>query len=132
MLPAKSERARQPSDLDPILLWRDAPLGRREGLALIPQSCTKSACDCREMNLEVLAITDDLICIAANDGSVSVLSSRKAAGHGACLLPDWVDIDSGAATVDQHGMPAHSDAAALSWLRSELSSGPLLGCLTGV
>lgn len=129
MLPAEPAWARQRSDRDPILPWREAPLGRSEGLALIPQSCAKPACDCREMNLEVLAITDDLIGIAASDSSISILSSRRTAGNGACMLRAWVNIDSDAARVDQHGMPAHSNAAAFSWLRSELSDGPLLECL---
>lgn len=56
---------------DPILLWRDTPSGRREGLALSRQSCEKPACTCREMSLEVLAIDDDLIGIDASGDTIS-------------------------------------------------------------
>lgn len=126
MLPAEPAQPRQLSDLDPILLWRDTPSGRREGLALLPQSCAKPGCGCREMNLEVLAITDDLIGIAASDTHLSIVWSREAEEHGACVLEALVDIDSGAAKVDKNGAAAHQDAAALKWLMSELSDGPLL------
>jgi hypothetical protein len=126
MLPAEPAQPRQLSDRDPILLWRDAPSGRRQGLALLPESCEKPACNCREMSLEVLAITDDLIGIATSDNHISIISARQSAGHGACVLRARVDTDSGAAKVDKDGAPAHQDAAALTWLRSELSAGPLL------
>ena len=126
MLPAEPDQPRQLSDCDPILLWRDTPLGRRVGLALVPRSCEEPACECREVNLEVLAITDDLIAIAASDSHISMISARKSAAPCVCVLRVWVDIDSGAAKVDKDEAPAHQDAAALSWLVSELSAGPLL------
>ena len=126
MLPADPAKPRQLSDLDPILLWRDSPAGRREGLALLPQSCEKPACTCREMTVEVLAIHDGLIGIDASDHDILIISAPDSARHGECVLRVFVDIDSGAAKVDKDGAAVHQDAAALAWLRSELASGPLL------
>lgn len=127
MLPADPAQSRQLSDRDPILLWRDSPAGRREGLALLPQSCEKPACTCREMTVEVLAIHDGLIGVDASDRDVLIISAPDSARHGECVLRAIVDIDSGAAKVDKDGAAAvYQDAAALAWLRAELASGPLL------
>lgn len=78
------------------------------------------------MSLEVLAIDDGLIGIDASDRNISTISAPNSARQGECVLLVFVDIDSGAARVDNEEAAAYQDAAALAWLRSELSAGPLL------
>lgn len=126
MLPADPAQPRQLSDRDPILLWRHTPSGRKEGLALSPQSCEKPACTCREVSLEVLAVDDDLIGIDASDREILTISAPNSARQPHCVLRVLVDIDSGDVKLDNAGPPVHQDAAALAWLRTELASGPLL------
>jgi len=130
MIPADASQPRQLSDRDPILLWRDLPSGQREGLALLPRSCTRPGCPCREIHVEALTVDDNLVGISMNDERVWMYAMPGAVARGVSVLQAAVDVDSGTITTTDQAPSTSPGVAALAWLRAELAEGPLLlACL---
>lgn len=130
MIPADASQPRQLSDRDPILLWRDLPSGQREGLALLPRSCARPACPCREISVEALSVHDSLVGISMDNDRVSIFATPGAVERGVSVLHAAVDVDTGTVTTDERMPPTPQGDAALTWLRAELAAGPLLlACL---
>jgi hypothetical protein len=129
MLPADPSRQRQLSDRDPLLLWRDLPAGRREGLALVPQSCAEPSCRCHDVILEVHPVADDLVAVAMDGARVTFIAPRATSSPGRVLVAA-VDVDTGTITTGEPRPHTEQGAAALAWLRAELAATPdLLACL---
>ena len=129
MLPAELNLPRQLSDRDPVLLWRDRSAGGREGVALLPQACEDPGCSCREIFVEALAVSDDLISIATDGRKVSIIAAPGSSGLSPCVLRAKVNVDTGAAEIGEDAPPFERDRKVLEWLRAELATGPLLECL---
>jgi hypothetical protein len=109
---------RQLADRGPLILWRDAAGGRREGLVLAVDGCRDPGCDCREVALEAKRVSDQLLEVDADTQNL-VLTFREGAGdQERHAFWTTADVDTGALEPLEDAEPQDPDA--LAWLRAEL------------
>ena len=121
MLKAQPNQRRQLPEDGPLLLWRDADDGGREGLVLLPHACAEPTCTCRDVHLEGLRVSGRLAGVSANDKHATFRYPPGKEEPTRTSFHVVVDIDDG--RVSAHEDAARdNDSEAVAWLEGELDS----------
>ena len=117
-LKADATEPRQLPEAGPLLLWRDAAAGGREGLALMVEACGNAKCECRDVSIEGWQVDDRLLAVVDKGETVQFLFApplKEAERH---VLLATVNVDSGAFKPD----PKRSRESGADWLRGALDA----------
>jgi hypothetical protein len=118
MLKADAAQSRQLPEAGPLLLWRDAAAGGREGLVLLAQACANPKCDCRDVLVEGWYVDDRLLAVEEKGEDLQFYFAAPMRAAERSVILASVNVESGALKP----VPKDTEAFAAEWLRRALDA----------
>ncbi len=109
---------RQLASDGPLLLWRDAQGGSREGLLLAVNVCDRRFCTTRHVLVEGLRVGEELHSAWIDRGEIVTLHRSDAGAELRSAFLVFVGVDCGDIQARSENGPQERDA--IEWLRAEL------------